>query len=232
MTAEQHPRPTWPPSNPASSLAVLVSGGLDSAVMVAEAARVYPSVFPLYVRTGIAWEPVERQHLDRFLEAIASPVLRSLTILEEPVADLYGKHWSLTGVGVPAAGSPDEDVYLPGRNVLLLAKPLIWCHLHEVQEIALAPLAANPFPDAAPEFFALFSAAVNAAVQGQVRVLRPYAELHKPEVIRRGAAFPLEHTFSCIRPAAGMHCGHCNKCHERQVAFAEAGVADPTAYSG
>jgi len=50
-------------------------------------------------------------------------------------------------------------------------------------------------------------------------------------VIRRGAVFPLEHTFSCIRPDRGLHCGRCSKCHERRVAFGEAGVEDPTEYA-
>jgi 7-cyano-7-deazaguanine synthase len=223
--------PAWPPATPTGALAVLVSGGLDSAVLVAEAARVYPSVHPLYVRTGLAWEDVERQYLDRFLAAVRTPALHRAVTLDQPVADLYRDHWSLTGVGVPAAGTPDEDVFLPGRNVLLLAKPLLWCHLHGVPEVALAPLAVNPFPDATPEFFANFAAAVNRSVGGSVRVTRPYAELHKTDVIRRGAGFPLEHTFSCIRPAAGLHCGACSKCHERRVAFREAGVADPTEYA-
>jgi len=231
MTHPHPPGPAWPPAAPATPLAILVSGGLDSAVLLAEAARAYPAVFPLYVRTGLAWEGVERRHLDRFLAAVRTPALRPVVVLDQPVADLYGNHWSLTGVGVPAAGTPDEDVFLPGRNVLLLAKPLLWCALNGVPEVAMAPLAVNPFPDATPEFFGDFTAAVNAAVHGSARVVRPYAELHKTEVIRRGSAFPLQHTFSCIRPAAELHCGRCSKCHERRVAFAEAGVADPTEYA-
>jgi 7-cyano-7-deazaguanine synthase len=227
----ESPLDPWPPASPASPLAVLVSGGLDSAVLVAEAARAYPAVHPLYIRTGLRWEDEERQHLDRFLAAVAGPKLRELVVLEEPVADLYGGHWSLTGRGVPAAGSPDADVYLPGRNVLLLAKSLLWCHLHGVPELAMAPLAANPFPDATPMFFDSFTAAVNRAVGGAVRVLRPYQHLHKADLLHRAAGLPLAHTLSCIRPAAGRHCGGCNKCHERRQAFIEAGVPDPTRYA-
>src|SRR5438876_462009 len=87
--------------------------------------------------------------------------------------------WSspLTGAGVPDADSPDEAVFLPGRNVLLLAKPLLWCHRHDVPALALAPLEANPFPDATPEFFAAFQDAVNRAVGGNVRVCWPYSGL-------------------------------------------------------
>jgi 7-cyano-7-deazaguanine synthase len=228
-----HPQASaWPPATFATPLAVLVSGGLDSAVLLAEAARVYPAVFPVYVRTGLSWETIERVYLERFLAGIRTPALQSLVTLDQPVNDLYGSHWSLTGIGVPVAGTPDEDVFLAGRNVLLLAKPLLWCHLHCVPEIALAPLAVNPFPDATPEFFAEFTGAVNRAVGGSVRVIRPYSDLHKTEVIRRGMALPLEHTFSCIRPAGDLHCGQCSKCYERRVAFREAGVKDPTEYAG
>jgi 7-cyano-7-deazaguanine synthase len=221
----------WPPATPTEPLAVLVSGGIDSAILLAEAVHAYPAVHPLFVRTGLIWEAAELDHLHHFLTAIATPALRPLRILEEPVAELYGRHWSLTGVGVPAAGTPDADVYLPGRNVLLLAKSLLWCRLHDVPEIAMAPLAANPFPDATPEFFRDFTAAVNRAVEGHVRVLRPYAHLHKPELLRRVRGVPLEHTFSCIRPANGRHCGRCSKCHERRTGFRDAGIEDPTEYA-
>jgi 7-cyano-7-deazaguanine synthase len=221
----------WPPSEPSGPLAVLVSGGLDSAILLAEAVRAYPAVFPLYVRTGLFWETVERQHLDRFLAAIRAPVLRPLTVLDQPVADVYGAHWSVSGTGVPAAGTPDEEVYLPGRNVFLLTKPIVWCHLNGVTEIATAPLGCNPFPDATPEFYDGFAEIVSRAVGGSVRVLRPYAALHKTDVLRRGRGLPLEHTFSCIRPANGLHCGACSKCWERQRGFADAGIADPTTYA-
>jgi 7-cyano-7-deazaguanine synthase len=214
-------------------LAVLVSGGLDSAVLLAEVIRAYPAVYPVYVRVGSFWEPAEEAHLRRFLAAVAGPALRPLVVLEQPVADLYGPHWSLTGDNVPGPDTPDDAVFLPGRNVLLLAKPLLWCLLNGVPELATAPLGSNPFPDATPEFYDAFAAAVGRAVGGSVRVLRPYADLglHKTDVLRRGAGLPLGETFSCIRPAGGRHCGRCNKCAERQAGFAAAGMTDPTGYA-
>jgi 7-cyano-7-deazaguanine synthase len=199
--------------------------------LLAEAARAYPAVFPLYVRTGLFWEAVERTYLERFLEAIVSPNLRPLHVLEQPVADVYGAHWSVSGEGVPTLGTPDADVYLPGRNVFLLAKALVWCHLNGVPEVATAPLQCNPFPDATPEFYDGFARIVSSAVGGSVRVLRPYVRLHKVDVLRRGRGLPLEYTFSCIRPANGLHCGACSKCGERKMGFAEAGVPDPTRYA-
>ena len=221
----------WPPSNPRGALAVLVSGGSDSAILLAEAVRAYPAVFPLYVRTGLHWEEVERAHLNRFLEAIRAPTLRPLRALDEPIRDVYGAHWSVSGAGTPGADSPDEAVFLPGRNVLLLAKPLLWCHLNGVPEIATAPLGANPFPDATPRFYDDFAAIVSSAVNGSVRVLRPYSALHKVDVLRRGRGLPLEHTFSCLRPVGELHCGACNKCAERKHGFRDAEMPDPTRYA-
>src|SRR5262245_48339064 len=128
-----------PTSHPAD-LAVLVSGGLDSAILLAESLARHPTVYPLYVRCGLYWEPVELDHLRRFLVAIAAPNLRPLLVLDMPVRDLYAAHWSLTGDNVPGPETADEAVFLPGRNVLLLAKSLLWCHLNHVPAVALAPL--------------------------------------------------------------------------------------------
>jgi 7-cyano-7-deazaguanine synthase len=213
-----------------AALAVLVSGGLDSAILLGEMVREREAVHPLYVRHGLYWEADELHHLRRYLEAIHRPPLRPLVVLEMPVSDLYGDHWSVTGRDVPDADSPDASVFLPGRNVLLLAKAMLWCHLHDVPAVALAPLGSNPFPDATPAFFDGYQKLVNEAVGGSIQVLRPYAGMHKVEVMRRGRDLPLELTFSCIRPVHGKHCGACNKCAERRRAFTDAGMIDRTSY--
>jgi 7-cyano-7-deazaguanine synthase len=230
MKTPASPAPTLDQLTEGTELAVLVSGGLDSAILVGDALRQGLVVHPLYVCHGLAWETVELQHLRRFLEAVATPRLRLLQILEMPVGDVYAAHWSVTGQGVPGAETPDEAVFLPGRNVFLLAKAIVWCHLRGVPAVALAPLESNPFPDATPRFFDAFQGIVNEAVGGRVRVLRPYAGLHKTDVMRRGRGLPLELTFSCMGPVSGRHCGRCNKCAERRRAFADAGLVDPTPY--
>lgn len=214
-----------------SRLAVLVSGGLDSAILVGEATRAMSAVHPLYVRSGLWWEEAELAHLRDYLKALPRPTLRPLALLDAPVADLYGGHWSITGRDVPDAGSPDEAVYLPGRNLFLLGKAMLWCHLHEVPGVALGLLGSNPFPDATPGFFSACTAVVNQAIGGKVRVYRPYAGLSKADVMRRGRDLPLEKTFSCLHPVRGGHCGRCNKCAERRRAFADAGLADATPYA-
>jgi 7-cyano-7-deazaguanine synthase len=215
-----------------TTLAVLVSGGLDSAILLGEALQKHPQVYPLYIRTGLYWEADEVNHLRAFLAAARQPALLPLVLLELPVGDLYEAHWSITGRDVPDARTPDEAVFLPGRNVLLLAKAMIWCHLRQVPAVAMALLAANPFPDATPGFFAAYQQAVNEAVGGHVRIDRPYERLSKAEVMQRGRHLPLHLTFSCIQPIRGRHCGRCNKCAERRRAFADAGMKDATEYLG
>lgn len=212
--------------------AVLISGGLDSAILLGEYAQKFQEVHPLYVRSGHVWESVELAILVRFLAALEKPSLRPLQVLDVPVGDLLLDHWSVSGEGMPKVHDPDETVYLPGRNALLLGKGMLWCHLREVGSLALGILKGNPFPDATPEFFRTFNKAVNLAVDGSVRLQAPYAELDKTEVLRRGHALglPLELTLSCLNPSDMMHCGDCNKCTERQLAFARAVLDDPTEY--
>jgi 7-cyano-7-deazaguanine synthase len=211
-------------------LAILISGGLDSAILLGDAVRREQVVHPIFIRCGLAWEDVELAYLRRYLGALARPNLRSLTILEQPVRDVYGTHWSITAEDVPGAADADEMVFLPGRNVLLLAKALLWSHLQGVPAIALGSLATNPFPDATPEFFRNLQAVLNQAVSGHVEIRLPFGGMSKRAVMQLGRDLPLEHTFSCIRPENDLHCGRCNKCAERQKAFAGAGLADPTRY--
>jgi 7-cyano-7-deazaguanine synthase len=215
----------------AGAVAVLASGGLDSAILVAGLVSDGREVTPIYVRFGLAWEDVEAGHLERFLASLAAPNLKPLVVLDLPVADIYGAHWSVTGQEVPDDGSPDEAVYLPGRNLLLLAKSSVWCALNGIPIIALGTLAANPFPDADSEFFSGFSALAGRALGRHLEVIAPFAGRAKHEVLEVGRELALDLTFSCISPRSEHHCGRCNKCAERRLAFSELGIADTTEYA-
>ena len=213
--------------------AVLLSAGLDSAVLAAAAAREGP-VHPLYVSTGLAWERAELTALDQLLatapfQVDVAPVAR----LSFTVEDVYpATHWALRGTP-PAFDTADEEVYLTGRNVVLLSKAAIYCAQHRIGRIALGPLAGNPFPDATPEFFAAMARALSLGLGHPIEVVTPFLSLEKSEVIRLGVELgvPLELTLSCMNPQQGRHCGQCSKCRERRDAFREAGVRDLTIYS-
>lgn len=215
-------------------VAVLASGGLDSAVLLADLAR-DDTVFPIYVAAGLAWEAREQNALVTYLDAIASDNLQPLTILEMPSRGLYGsQHWSVTG-DAPGYEAPDEDVYIPGRNVLLIGVTAVWCALNAVDAIAIGSLDDNPFPDATPAFFNDYGRLLSGALDHPLEVIAPYRQQHKSQIIARFPDLPLQLTLTCMAPAGRdgttLHCGNCNKCRERQEAFATAGVEDKTHYA-
>lgn len=212
-------------------IGVLLSGGLDSAILLGDLLRAGRRVQPFYVCCGLVWEEAERRAAESFLAAVRNTRLDPLVVLDMPVGDLYGDHWSTLGRGTPGSASPDDAVYLPGRNPLLLVKPLVWCAAHGIDGLALAVLNSNPFADATPDFFAAFASAMALATGHPVEVARPFESLSKKEVMRLGGGLPLELTFSCIAPKNGKHCGQCNKCAERAAAFQLAGLRDPTSYA-
>jgi 7-cyano-7-deazaguanine synthase len=223
-------------ASPDEATAVLYSGGLDSGILLHVLTASGRPVLPIYVDCGLAWQPAELAAARRFIATLGSPLVAAPLVLALPTADLYGDHWSVSGRGIPDAASPDEAVYLPGRNALLAVKPLVWCALNGVRRLALATLQSNPFPDASRAFFDSFSRSMSIAMAAELEIVEPFADCAKTAVMRKGSGAPLEETLSCIAPRTGpqagrfIHCGGCNKCAERQKAFAAAGMVDKTVY--
>jgi 7-cyano-7-deazaguanine synthase len=210
----------------------LFSSGLDSAVLAAAEARTR-TVHPVYVSAGLAWEREELAAVDRLLATPAFGRLEPIARLSFTVEDLYAPtHWALRGTP-PAFDTPDEDVYLTGRNIVLLSKVGIYCAQKKLPRIAIGPLAGNPFPDATPEFFAAMSRALSLGLAQEITIDAPFVTLDKSDVIRLGAELnvPLALTLSCMNPRQGLHCGQCSKCRERRDAFHESGISDPTEYA-
>jgi 7-cyano-7-deazaguanine synthase len=232
--------------------AVLLSGGLDSAVLVAdEASR--GEVQPIYVSVGLAWEAAERAVVDRLLAA--SPFrdrMRPLAALSVDMRDVYAAtHWAVEG-RPPSYHTPDEDVYLPGRNVILFGKAGVFCAAAAIGRLVIGTLEHNPFPDATPQFRDAMQRALTLGLAHGLSIEAPFAGRSKAEVIRRGVELgvPFELSLSCMNPKrsgqrsvvsdqAGhrplttghyVHCGTCSKCRERHDAFLDAGIADPTEY--
>jgi 7-cyano-7-deazaguanine synthase len=236
-----------------TTCAVLFSGGLDSAVLVAEEAT-RGEVQPIYVRAGLAWEEAERAFVSRLLAtAPFAHRVRPCVALSVDMRDVYAAtHWAIQG-RPPAYHTPDEDVYLPGRNIVLLGKAGVYCASAAIGRLVLGTLEHNPFPDATQEFRDAMARALSLGLAHPLRIDAPYAGTSKAEVIRRGAALgvPFDLTLSCMspipkrgrtpfsndadekagRPLFAVHCGTCSKCRERHDAFVDAGLPDPTTYA-
>jgi len=215
----------------ARTTAILLSGGLDSAILLGHLLEQGARIQPIYIATGCIWQATEQRAIEQFLAAIESNAVDPLVELNVPLADLYGDHWSFTGQDVPDQTTPDEAVFLWGRNPLLLMKAMLWCSMHDISQLALATLRGNPFTDATPQFFQQFQQALAMATESSVEILRPFATQSKQQVLALGADLPLHLTFSCLSPQEHQHCGICNKCAERARVLQTIPGGDPTNYA-
>ena len=235
MTERKAENSQAPTANEAPVVALL-SGGVDSAVMVGLALERGARVTPLYVRQGFLWEIDEVTAVRRFLDSLRARGLGDrLEALEQVTIGAprsFAARWALDAEAPPPdEASADEAVMLPGRNLALLGQAALVAHSVGANRVQIGLLAGNPFPDAGREFLRHFERAATAGLGAAMRVETPLAHLTKTEVLEIGARFELQWTLSCIRPKGGAHCGACNKCAERRRAFARAGLPDRTIYA-
>ena len=209
---------------------VLASGGLDSCALIGAIAKFAAEVHPLFVRNGHPWEDAESAALRRFVSALAMPNILPIAERSLPLRDLLDVHWRGHAYQ-PGFSEGYSANFIPGRNLALLSVASLYAYVHGASAVALGLLAENPYPDAQPAFFSTFENLFAEAFERPIKVLTPFSKLSKEEVIRAGESLPLEMTLSCVNPVDGEHCGDaCNKCAERQKAFALTGIADRTSY--
>jgi 7-cyano-7-deazaguanine synthase len=238
-------------AHPGSKVCVLVSGGLDSCVLLGVMAQQFREIIPVYIQCGLRWEKAEIYWLRKYLKmldrdsscarnksvAIPHSVIHPLTVLCLPVRDVYGPHWSLPKLDqnsvamgptnyrsdqVPDRDSGDEQVYLPGRNLLLLSKAAVYCARERIPIIAMGQLRGNPFPDATPRFFRSAEKTLSSGLNYPIRILTPFLTLSKAEVLQAGKrqGLPLNLSFSCLAPIRNrLPCRKCNKCAEWERAM-------------
>jgi 7-cyano-7-deazaguanine synthase len=192
----------------ALTTAVLLSAGLDSAVLAASEAR-RAHVQPIYVSTGLAWEVQELEALHRLLATPPFASLASLAHLTFTVRDLYPPtHWALRGEP-PAFDTPDEDVYLTGRNVILLSKASLYCaqHGHRAKlRLDLSP--AIRFPTQLRSSSTRWRARCRSGSLTKSGSMRRLRQSTNPTYRDwRRTRRPLELTLSCMNPREGLHCG-------------------------
>jgi 7-cyano-7-deazaguanine synthase len=219
------------PKDQPRAVAVLASGGVESAALICEALRRGRRVYPIFVREGLVWETVEMAHLKRLLGSLRANRLMALTVLEAPLAQVYRPHWSLGKGRVPGSKASDASVYLPGRNLLLLSLAGLFCGVRKIPSLWIGTLKGNPFRDAAGPFRLGVERLLRASLAQPVRIAAPFREMTKGQVIRHCRGVAWEKTFSCLDPARGRHCGRCQKCAERKKGFQEAGMKDSTRYA-
>ncbi len=114
--------------------------------------------------------------------------------------DVYPpSHWAVRGEA-PASDTPDEDVYLEGRNVVLLSKAAVYMARAGISRVLIGPLAGNPFPDATAAFFDAMARALSIGLAAPIAIEAPFATLHKADVVALGR--------SLARPARALAVVH------------------------
>ncbi len=225
-----------PSDLPRSAVAVLASGGLSSAVLLAQALDHFAAVYPIYGRFGLPWQEAEEQHLRRFLTAIRGPRLGRLKVLDLPVDDIYNEDGLISATLGPESHGPHETLHVTGRDVLLMSKAAVWSAVNGIEVFATGPIAVTDLSDKSPTFVEQLESFVSLGLGQRVTVIHPFAGLTVADVLPLGRDLPLEFTFSCIRPVAiegtgAMHCGRCHKCIDRRRAFLTSSITDRTRYA-
>ncbi len=216
---------------------VLLSGGMDSAVVVAMAREQGFAVHALSVRYG-------QRHTSE-LEA-AARVAQALDVAGHKVVEVdlrsIGGSALTDDIDVPDAGGDGIPVtYVPARNTIMLSLALGWAEVLGASDIFCGVNAVDysGYPDCRPEFIAAFQALANLATKAGVegaglRIHAPLQYLSKAQIAAEGERLGVDFalTVSCYRAdLQGRACGHCDACRLRAEGFAAAGLADPTHYA-
>jgi 7-cyano-7-deazaguanine synthase len=216
---------------------VLVSGGLDSATVLALARAAGRECYALSFDYGQRHR-VELEAAARVASALGAREHRTMRI---DFAGIGGSALTDPAIAVPEEATAGIPVtYVPARNTVFLALALGWAEVLEAREIHVGVNAVDysGYPDCRPEFIAAFERLANLATRagvegGSFAIRAPLIELSKAEIVRRGVALGVDYalTVSCYQPdGAGRACGRCDSCRLRRAGFAAAGVADPTVY--
>ncbi|OJZ19750.1 MAG: 7-cyano-7-deazaguanine synthase QueC [Thiobacillus sp. 65-29] len=220
-----------------SPAVVLLSGGLDSATVLAIARDAGYACHALSIDYGQrhAAELAAAARLAASLGAVEHRVIRL------GLGDFGGSALTDASIAVPEA--PTEGIpvtYVPARNTVMLALALAWAEVLGARDIFIGVNAVDysGYPDCRPEFIEAFERMANLATRAGVEGTRlvihaPLQHLSKAGIIRRGTALGVDYgqTVSCYQAdEAGHACGVCDACRLRRQGFAQAGIADPTVY--
>lgn len=217
---------------------VLLSGGLDSATVLAMARQQGYACYCLSLDYGQR----HRAELDAAARVAAALGARAHRVVKLDLAAFGGSALTDTSIAVPVDGiEPGIPVtYVPARNTILLSLALAWAEVLAARHIFFGANAVDysGYPDCRGEFVSAFqhmaNLATKAAVEGaSLTVHAPIIELSKAEIIKRGTTLGVDYglTVSCYQAdAAGRACGACDSCRLRRAGFEAAGVTDPTHY--
>jgi len=221
-----------------SKAIVLVSGGLDSAVCLGEAAQGH-DLAALHLNYGQRTQERELQAFHDLADHYG--VEERLVVDISHLAQIGGSSLLDASLpvetGLPAEGTPIPSTYVPFRNAHILAVAVSWAEVNGAARIFIGAVEedGSGYPDCRGEFYDRFNEAVHAGTRagGKLGIVTPLIHLDKAAIVRRGLELevPLHLTWSCYTGSSEA-CGECESCRLRLRGFANAGAEDPIPYCG
>jgi 7-cyano-7-deazaguanine synthase len=222
------------PSNKPRAV-VLLSGGMDSAVCAALAARDHQAA-AVHISYGQRTEERERQSFLAICQRLK--ILDKLMVRNEALRAIGGSALTDDSIDVPAAEEVGHSVpvtYVPFRNAHFLAVAVSWAEVLGAEKVYIGAVEpdSSGYPDCRPAYYNAFNEVVKAGTkEGRIEIVTPLIAMHKAEIVRLGLELgaPFDLTWSCYS-REDRACGVCDSCALRLRAFAAAGVQDPIPYA-
>jgi 7-cyano-7-deazaguanine synthase len=218
-----------------SRAVVLLSGGMDSCVCAALAARDH-EVAALHVSYGQRTEHRERQSFLAICDRLR--IQNKLLVRNDALRAIGGSALTDENIAVPAAALVGHDIpvtYVPFRNAHFLSVAVSWAEVLGAETIYIGAVEpdSSGYPDCRPAYYEAFNRVIRAGTkEGNIEIVTPLIAMRKAEIVRLGLELnaPFDLTWSCYSHE-DRACGRCDSCVLRLRAFADAGISDPIPYA-
>ena len=225
---------TRSPDHPTTRAVVLLSGGMDSCVCAALAARDYAAA-AVHVSYGQRTEAREKEAFQQICERLG--IHDRLLVRNEALRTIGGSALTDSNIAVPEShgiGTGVPVTYVPFRNAHFLAVAVSWAEVLGAEKVYIGAVEpdSSGYPDCRPSYYQAFNEVVKTGTRdATIQVVAPLIAMRKAEIVRLGLELgaPFDLTWSCYQ-REDRACGVCDSCVLRQRAFQEAGVQDPVPY--
>ncbi len=223
------------PTQPTKSRAViLLSGGMDSCVCAALAARDYDAA-AAHVSYGQRTEERERQAFVAVCDRLG--IGKRLVVRNEALRVIGGSALTDPNIAVPESAVIGHEIpvtYVPFRNAHFLSVAVSWAEALGAERVYIGAVEqdSSGYPDCRPAYYRAFNEVVKAGTkEGRIEIVTPLIGMRKAEIVRLGLELgaPFDLTWSCYSREDSA-CGVCDSCVLRLRAFREAGALDPIPY--
>jgi 7-cyano-7-deazaguanine synthase len=223
------------PTQHKSRAVVLLSGGMDSCVCAALAARDHAAA-AVHVSYGQRTEEHERKSFLAICERLN--IRDKLVVRNEALPAVGGSALTDSAIAVPRAETVGQGVpvtYVPFRNAHFLAVAVSWAEVLGAEKVYIGAVEpdSSGYPDCRPAYYDAFNQVVKSGTKdGRIEIVTPLIAMRKAEIVRLGLELgaPFDLTWSCYS-RDDLACGVCDSCSLRLRAFAAAGVKDPISYA-